>query len=121
MNNKSNENNRLNLKLLHMGGVLSCPSKVSTQSNNLLRSITMIVYQTLRDNMKNSIRSLSHNIYCGTLNFLRIRHIPLNLIIVFKILGYAIGTVLTMVSVYYILHIVCLINDRCYNFYFGGL
>lgn len=121
MNNKCNKNNRLNLKLLHMGGVLSCPSKVSTQSNNLLRSITMIVYQTLRDNMKNSVRSLSHNIYCGTLNFLRIRHIPLELIIALKALGYLMTTVLTMVSIYYILHIVCLINDRCYNFYFGGL
>ena len=121
MDNKCNKNNRLNFKLLHMGGVLSCPSKVSTQSNNLLRSITMIVYQTLMGNMKNSIRSLSYNIYYSTLNFLRIRHIPLELIIVFKLLGYAIGTVLTMVSIYYILHIVCLINDRCYNFYFGGL
>ena len=85
MNNKCNKNNRLNFKLLHIGGVLSCPSKVSTQSNNLLRSITMIVYQTLMSNMKNSIRSLSYNIYYSTLNFLRIRHIPLNLIIVFKL------------------------------------
>ena len=121
MNNKSNKNNRLNLKLLHLGGALSCPSKVSTQSNNLLRSITMIVYQTLRDNMKNSVRSLSHNIYYSTLNFLRIRHIPLELIIALKALGYLMTTVLTMVSIYYILHLVCLINDRCYNFYFGGL
>ena len=79
----------------------------------------MVSKQTLSEKSRYKYNSLSHNIYHVTLSFSRFWHSPLALVKALRVVGYILASIFTLVYIYYLLHIVCLIDDACFALNYG--
>ena len=121
MNNKLNDNKRLTIELHNLGGVLTHTSKGSTHKPLNRRSTNMVSKQTLSEKSRYKYNSLSHNIYTVWLSFTTFWHSPLALVKALRVAGYILASIFTLVYIYYLLHIVCLIDDACFALNYGVL
>jgi len=99
----------------HIVCVLNAPSRLCTfkEKNN------MSLNQLLREDLYNNIIRLSHNIYNGTPGNPLFDVTPLAFIILTKVFLYILLTAFTLVTIYYTLHMVCLIDDACFAQNYG--
>ena len=99
----------------HIVCVLNAPSRPCTykEKNN------MSLYQLVREDLYNNIIRLSHNIYNGTPGNPLFDVTPLAFIILTKVFLYILLTAFTLVTIYYTLHMVCLIDDACFAQNYG--
>lgn len=119
MNSKPNNDKRLKIELLYLGGVLTHTSKGSTHKPLNRRSLNMVSKQTLSEKSRYKYNSLSHNIYTVWLSFSTFWHSPLALVKALRVVGYILASIFAMVYIYYLLHIVCLIDDACFALNYG--
>lgn len=119
MNIISNKNKRLKIELLHLGGVLTHTSRGSTHKPLIRRSLNMVSKQSLSEKSRYNNNSLSHNIYTERSILSTFWHNPLAFIKVLRVLGYILASIFTMVYIYYLLHLVCLIDDACFALNYG--
>ncbi len=119
MNNISNKNKRLKIELLHLGGILTHTSKGSTHKPLIRRRLNMVSKQSLSNEGYNNKGNLSHNIYIERSILPTFWHNPLAFIKVLRVLGYILASIFTMVYIYYLLHLVCLIDDACFALNYG--
>ena len=119
MNRKPNNNKRLKIELLHLGGVLTHTSKGSTRKPLMRRRYNMVTNQRLIDKGRYNINSLSHNIYTVWLSFTTFWHSPLAFVKALRVVGYILASIFAMVYIYYLLHLVCLIDDACFTQNYG--
>jgi len=121
MNSKPNNDKRLKIELLYLGGVLTHTSKGSTHKPFYRRSTNMVSKQTLSEKSRYKYNSLSHNIYIVWLSFSTFWHSPLAFVKALRVVGYILASIFTLVYIYYLLHIVCLIDDACFALNYGVL
>ena len=119
MNSKPNNDKRLKIELLYLGGVLTHTSKGSTHKPLNRRRHNMVSKQTLNNEGNNNKGNLSHNIYTVWLSFTTFWHSPLALVKALRVVGYILASIFTLVYIYYLLHIVCLIDDACFALNYG--
>ncbi len=119
MNNISNKNKPLKIELLHLGGILTHTSKGSTHKPLIRRRLNMVSKQSLSEKSRYNNNSLSHNIYIERSILPTFWHNPLAFIKVFRVLGYILASIFTMVYIYYLLHLVCLVDDACFALNYG--
>lgn len=119
MNNISNKNKRLKIELLHLGGILTHTSRGSTKKPLIRRRLNMVSKQSLSEKSRYNNNSLSHNIYNVRSILPTFWHNPLAFIKVLRVLGYILASIFTMVYIYYLLHLVCLIDDACFALNYG--
>ena len=74
----------------------------------------MVTNQRLRDKGRYKYDSLSHNIYFGRNIISEFLHNHPAFVSTLMVLGYILASILTLVYIYYLLHMVCLINDACF-------
>ena len=79
----------------------------------------MVSKQSLSEKSRYRYNSLSHNIYIERSIFPTFWHNPLAFIKVLRVLGYILASIFTMVYIYYLLHLVCLIDDACFALNYG--
>ena len=119
MNNISNKNKPLKIELLHLGGILTHTSKGSTHKPLNRRSLNMVSKQSLSDKGRYNNNSLSHNIYDVWLSFSTFWHSPLAFVKALRVVGYILASIFAMVYIYYLLHVVCLIDNACFALNYG--
>lgn len=79
----------------------------------------MVSKQSLSEKSRYNNNSLSHNIYIERSILPTFWHNPLAFIKVLRVLGYILASIFTMVYIYYLLHLVCLIDDACFALNYG--
>lgn len=79
----------------------------------------MVSKQSLSNEGYNNKGNLSHNIYIERSILPTFWHNPLAFIKVLRVLGYILASIFTMVYIYYLLHLVCLIDDACFALNYG--
>ena len=119
MNSKPNNNKRLKIELLHLGGVLTHTSKGSTKKPFIRRSLNMVSKQTLSEKSRYRYNSLSHNIYNGRGIISEFLHNHPAFVSTLMVLGTILASIFTLVYIYYLLHLICLIDDACFTQNFG--
>ena len=119
MNNISNKNKPLKIELLYLGGVLTHTSRGSTKKPLIRRRLNMVSKQSLSDKGRYNNNSLSHNIYNVTHRFSTFWHSPLAFVKALRVVGYILASIFAMVYIYYLLHVVCLIDDACFALNYG--
>ena len=79
----------------------------------------MVSKQSLSDEGYNNKGNLSHNIYNVTHRFSTFWHSPLAFVKALRVVGYILASIFAMVYIYYLLHVVCLIDDACFALNYG--
>lgn len=79
----------------------------------------MVSKQSLSDKGRYNNNSLSHNIYDVWLSLSTFWHSPLAFVKALRVVAYILASIFAMVYIYYLLHVVCLIDDACFALNYG--